>query len=169
MHDRIFKWTCLMVFIIGAYKFYMVFYEAKEETKAGLAALNANLLPLMESATTSIERVSEKATVFEERASTVLSQAKSNLEYGNRLLDRVANSGGEIGKRLPLNVLVNKMSAQKWAASARNEVKVLALSAYDKDEILYHVCTGILGGNWYIRLPDEAPVPLDQWLESVEP
>lgn len=152
--------------IFGGYKFYEVLFEAKEELRISLATANANISVVLENTNRVISQLSSKVDDIQTKSNEIVIKADENRDFGNALLDRIASSGGEIGKLRAWIYLTSKMDSRKWASKARTEVRIMSFNSYDHDELIYHLGTTIMGGDWYILLPDSEPVPLYSWLKS---
>lgn len=42
----------------------------------------------------------------------------------------------------------------------------MAYSSYNQEEMISHIGTTMLGGNWLIKVVNEKPVPLREWINS---
>ncbi len=166
MLNQFYKWLFLIVLIFGGYKFYGVMFEAKEELRISLATANANISVVLENTNKVIGQLSSQVDDIQAKSTEIVTKADENRNFGNALLDRIASSGGEIGKLWAWKFFTSKMDADKWAAKARTEVRIMSFNSYNHDELIYHLGTTIMGGDWYIRLPDSKPVPLYVWLKS---
>lgn len=166
--DKLFKWIFLAVVVFGGYHFYVLLYETSQTLKVSVSRANENLAIVLENTNRVIAEFSKQAGDAHSKALEIVQKADRNRAFGNSILDKIEATDCEVGKKAWIMrwELKGKISCRQWAAQARQEVRFMSFDTYNESEMIEHLSKTLLGGDWYIQLPEKKPIPLRKWIEE---
>jgi hypothetical protein len=178
----VFKWTCLGVAaaflgFIGwvAYDIRTQLRDSAETVRTAGRTVNDHLPAVVEKTQATTETLADLAAdvrQLKELAGATGGVRDQNLvAYAEGALRQVEASGGTVGLKKVLggSGLKSELPAQEWAAGARKEAVFLVAVARSRKELATRLATNKFGSPWYIRVGDQEPVPLLDWLREHHP
>lgn len=166
--EKSYKWIFLAVLTFGGYHFYLIVYEVNESLQNSLLQANTNIAIVLENTNDAISDLYSKVDDINTRSVEIIEKADRNRDFGNEVLDFIENADCIIGKQPMLMrwSIKDPKSCKDWAADSRREVRFMSFSSYNEEEMISHISQRMLGGNWFIKLPDGQKKPLRQWLKE---
>ena len=167
-----FRWLCLALAAVTLAFSVWVVLDLRQDLKQTARTLNENLPQILENTNRSTETLAVLAEDMRNLRDLAgaTGRDRSLAVFADRLLDKIESSGGRIGlKKLLGSGLKDELSAEEWAVSARKEGLWLAFRAKSQTELLERLCANKYGSTWMIRLGNEDPQPLHDWLSKSLP
>ncbi|HKB40756.1 MAG TPA: hypothetical protein VKD72_30300 [Gemmataceae bacterium] len=98
-------------------------------------------------------------------------QNKELFSYGSSILDLIAGQNATLGTRRAGSDSGTKqaMPAKQWASAARKENHFLSLVAASKADVLHGLARTSSAAPWFIKLENQAPRLLADWIKEVHP
>ncbi|MEH6649954.1 MAG: hypothetical protein V7707_08030 [Motiliproteus sp.] len=165
--EKSFKWIFLSVFIFGGYNFYVILFEINEVIKISVGQASANVAIVLDNTNRTITELYSKVNDIQSKTIEVIEKADENRDFGNEILNFIAKTDCMIGKKALVFrwSLKNKQTCLEWAADARKVVRVAAYTSYNEEEMISYIAKTMLGGNWFIEIPDSKAIPLREWIK----
>jgi hypothetical protein len=146
------------------------------EAEQATVILNDKLPRLLANASTATDNLAELSDSFAQYRGlmgTVHSagQDKDLLAYGSSILDLISGQKATLGTKpaSPERAARPALPAKQWAASARKQNQFLSLVASSKADVLHGLARTTSGTPWFIKVEDQAPRLLADWIKEVHP
>jgi hypothetical protein len=138
--------------------------------------INEHLPVLLVQATTAADNLAELSDNFAQYRGLLgtvhsSSQNKDLLTYGASILDLIEGQNATLGvKKAPAEpVSKPSLPAKQWVAAARKQNNFLSLVAASKADVLHGLARTNTATPWFIKIGDQAPRLLADWIKDVHP
>lgn len=146
------------------------------EAERASLTLNDKLPRLLANATTATDNLAELSDSFAQYRSLMgtvhaAGQDRDLLAYGSSILDLIAGQNATLGtKAAPSQPAARPpLQAKQWAAAARKQNQFLSLVASSKADVLHGLARTASGTPWFIKVEDQAPRLLADWIREAHP
>jgi hypothetical protein len=138
--------------------------------------INEHLPVLLAQATTATDNLAELSDSMAQYRGLLgtvhaAGQNKDLLGYGSSIIDLIEGQNATLGVRKAPAEPVTKFSvpAKQWAAAARKQNNFLSLVAASKADVLHGLARTNTATPWFIKVEDQAPRLLSDWIKDVHP
>jgi len=139
-------------------------------------ALNDQLPRLLANAETTTDNLANLSDSFAQYKGLMgnvhgASQNKELFSYGSSILDLIAGQNATLGTKTAGAERGTKQAipAKQWASGARKENHFLSLIAASKADVLHGLARTNSASPWFIRIEDQAPRLLADWIREKHP
>ena len=189
-----FKWVCLLVAVVALSAFGWMLNDIRIQlrsltvqtdqhlpriltnTEQITSQLDRNLPHLLTKASTAIDNLAELSDTLAQYRGVMgtvhaASQDKDLFSYGTSILDLIAGQKATIGiqKTAAERPAKPPLPAKQWVAAARKHNNFLSLVASSKADVLHGLARTDTATPWFIKLEDQAPRLLADWIKEAHP
>lgn len=161
-----------VVFLVlfGGFSYYEVLSGIRTDIQQATSTANENMSLTLDAFKLSLERMKTELSNLKDLSGIKkLEQSQNRLEFAHKILDLIQIQEATIGTDGWFGSEIDKpIDAKKWAASARNEARLISYKTRDLNELVWALSTTITKQDWLIQFGEEKPTPLYEWLNSQE-
>ncbi|WP_101756624.1 hypothetical protein [Oceanicoccus sp. KOV_DT_Chl] len=156
------------ILIFGGVSYYEVLSGIRSDIQQATATANENMSLTLDAFKLSLDRMNNEISSLKDLSGIKrLEQSQNRLEFAHKILDLIQESGATIGTDGLFGSEIDKpVHAKKWAASARDEARLMAYKSRDNNEVIWALATTITKQDWLMQFGQADPVPMYEWLNN---
>ncbi|MEH6345015.1 MAG: hypothetical protein V7785_08020 [Bermanella sp.] len=156
------------IIIYGGVAYYDEISGIRVDLQQAASTANENMLLVVETVQLTFDKMdSEISSLKELSGFKKLERSQSKMEFAHKILDLIQKQDAVVGTDgLIGSEIDDPISARKWAASARDEARIISFRARDHNEIVWALSTTITKQDWLIQFGESEPIPIYDWISN---